>query len=300
MEKGVGLLLAIFIFSMSFASSSYLCSDNSKLVTDIREIDLWRTKNAGGLILGIAYSDETSVLNRYAADVFVDALTLTLANGTIRANFTDGTSYTISLSNSTETEASIKIESSSGFLEEKERGVIGSLQVALEKSEGIYPGSGTADIMLGKKKISLISSSNPREIISFNGKNYLLELYSASDNNAAIKVSKCSNSSLNIIEIEDAAKNGTILNATNNQSSGANSSLNNSNNNTNVNLTGSENQSSNFTNQDDQSQNSKIPVDGKIIMYVIIAGAGILFFIVLAFFISKFMKKKSEVLDKEV
>lgn len=51
-------------------------------------------------------------------------------------------------------------------------------------------------LLLVLKRVSLSSDDNPEEIVSVDGVDYGVELFSASDNNAIIKVNKCGSGEL--------------------------------------------------------------------------------------------------------
>ena len=193
------ILLALLV---SFVSASYECSDGSQISLDQEEIALGYRESINGIGLGLIESDETPVYNKYSAELITDAKLFSLDNNENETNldFKSG-EKTIVFTNLTNNVARITLGSDSGEIEEGSIVSIGSFIVYLTNAEGEYP-EGAASIrgIVGVEQVSL-NNGNPFKIVTFNEKKYLLELYSASDANAIVKVQKCESGEL--VEIAD-------------------------------------------------------------------------------------------------
>ena len=215
MKKGVFLLL-ILIFSINLVFAvSYECSDGSEIIKKQKEIDLKNTKIINGISLGLSYADEAVVFRRYFADLIIDAhkFSLTDLNPSVEIEFKSGINN-ITLVNLTNNIATISIGGSSASIENTDTLEIGGFTVFLFVTEGSYPGIATVEGIVGKDKISL-NSDEPSKIISFDSRDYALELSSASNTNAIMVVRKCDNSTAKIIEIvEEIVENSTSENST--------------------------------------------------------------------------------------
>ena len=49
MKKSIYVITIILIFTVSFVSASYVCSDGSSLLKSREEIDLWKSRNLNGV-----------------------------------------------------------------------------------------------------------------------------------------------------------------------------------------------------------------------------------------------------------
>jgi hypothetical protein len=221
----ISLIVFIFLF-MNFISAAYVCSQNSTVKEDIKEIILGKTKLIEGISLGLIRADEAAAIKRVDVDLFVDAQSATLNDNTlIPITFMNGKVSNISLISSTEGQANIKIDSNNKNLSVGDIETIGEFDVFLFSSDGVYPGTASVMVVVGKDSVSLNNMNNPSKIVTVEGKEYGLELFSASDTNALIKVSRCDNetSKLTWVIVNKSEQNITLnnetigdLNATNN------------------------------------------------------------------------------------
>lgn len=215
MKKGV-LLFLILIFSINLVfAANYECSDGSLVIKNQKEIDLKNTKIINGISLGVSRSDETAAIERYSADLIIDAHKFSLTNETssLELEFKTG-KKTIGLNNLTGSIVNIDVGGTSGDVEKGDTATIGSFRVFLANAEGTYPGIATVDGIVGTDKIDL-TSDEPNKIISLDSIEYALELFSASDTNTIIIVSKCTNDTAKITEIVvEVIENSTMENST--------------------------------------------------------------------------------------
>lgn len=285
MKKWV--FLFVLFYAVSFVSSYYACTNNGTVVFDVEGLDEGETKVVNGLVLGLKESRDVPAIKRVDVHLFLDAQSALLTdNSSTEIRFMDSSKSNISLQNLTSSGAAIKIGSTTKTIDDGEIGTIGKLSVAVLSAEGEYPGNAEVQVLIGKGQLQLSNVDNPGEVVTANGKKYSVEIFSASNEDATIKVGKCENSSLNITEIADPVINNTpSLNA-------SNSTLNNSGqNNSNGNITG-ENSSvnnSDSVNQDGQNQDSKTDT-GSTIRYVIIIGVSVIFIVVIFLLVGRIKK----------
>lgn len=184
MKKGV-LLTAILILSLAQVSAELVCSDNSEIIEDLREIDVWSARNINEV--GVAVSGGDSILKRFLADLIVDAKKLSLSNETAseEVELISG-KYTVTLVNSTTDQATISIEGNSKTILEREVEIIGDLVVGLASADGP-----SVSIIMGAKRMFLSNDQNPIEKVTFGNNTYFIEIVSASRRGATINVKKC-------------------------------------------------------------------------------------------------------------
>jgi len=216
MKKGVILIsiLIMILFFVKIISAGYNCSDNSSLLWDQDEIEINERISINGLGLGLINSDETPAINRYFAELIVDAYKFTLTNDTpsVEIELKEG-DKTIELINLTGNDVEIRADGDSEIIEEGDNEKAGGLVVLIVSVEGEYPGIATVKGIVGDSKITLDNNA-PAKTTTIDNTEYLLNLFSASNTNAIIKVEKCENKSAKIIEIEDAVNETTIGNET--------------------------------------------------------------------------------------
>jgi len=221
-DKKFRTFLFIIIFCINLVSASYECS-NGSLIEDQDEIDIGDTEAINGLRLGLVYSDETPVFNTYSAELIFDARKFLLSDETnsTEVDLKSG-DYVINLTNLTDTNAIIDVDGDIESLEIGDTKDVKGLKVFLYSMEGSYPGVGSISGIIGKDKISL-TNEDSAAIITVDEVDYVLELFSASDTNAIIKVKKCDQGEL--VEIEDPVtediiiENSSISNETENNES---------------------------------------------------------------------------------
>jgi len=206
-KRGSGFVGVLIIFvilllavSVNLISALYTCSNGGTFVEEVHEIDMWNRRTINGIGIGLIDADEIPALNKLTVELILDAKKVSLNNQTFSEDITvDGKEYTISLVNSTVSEVKIDIDGSSKTLVEKELNTINGLEVLLVSTESEYPRESV--ILVGKEKVALSIPGNPSVIVKVSEKDYVLELFSASDNDATIKVKKCDKG--NLTEIED-------------------------------------------------------------------------------------------------
>jgi len=196
--RGWLILFFVFgLFTMGIVSASFECTNSNTPSSDIGDIGLGKVKTVNGLPIGVIKSDETPAINRIEVSLLIDAKSgeLTDAINYSGGELVNGDTYNITLINSTENTATLKNDGDTKIMEEGDLTIIGGLEVYLKSTQGSYPGTATIDIAVGDSVVDLSSDVTPYKIVTVENKDYGLEIYSASDDNALIKVSKCENAS---------------------------------------------------------------------------------------------------------
>jgi len=190
-KRVVFSFLFIALFLMAVVSGKYICSDKSEIITDKKEIMELDRKAVNGIGISVFKAEEFSALGEISAEVIVEAEKVSLSNETPSEIVEiSGTEYIVSLVNATDDDAKIKIGGSSETFIAGESGTITGLEVVLVKSDSGL-GVGSAEVIVGFKKISLSSEGSLSEIVLIGGKEYLVVLISSSDTDSIIEVSKC-------------------------------------------------------------------------------------------------------------
>jgi len=277
--------LLVFLFFINLASASYLCSDNTTLTTDTREIDLGDEKTINGLIIGLVEVEERPATNRIMARILVDSKLMIVVNNSSAQTglFTDGTSYSISVVNITGEGINVKVGSTTKLMEIGETGSVDGKFISIINYVGTYPGWFNVSFMVGKNESYLASWEVMGEIFKINSKNYLVSLMSASNNDAIIKVSKCQNASMEIKEL--ASNNSAPLNQSSNETADIN--------NTSIDNSTIANNTGNVDGNGNESINSNQKTESFLKIGTYIGGA--LTILVILFIIFKYMQKKKEI-----
>jgi len=212
--KKVVLLAGILVLFISLVSAGYDCSDGGLMKESQREIGIYERTSINELGLGLIYSDETTAFNRYSVRLITDAAKFTLTNveNSTEIELQSGVDI-VSLTNLTDGKAYIKVDANTESTVVKEIVIINSRKVFLTVISGTYPGTATVEGIIGAGEISL-NNTTPINIVAINGTSYLLELFSASDSNAIIKVKKCENASSNITFQGSFVGDVTVINET--------------------------------------------------------------------------------------
>lgn len=225
MKRGILILIIIIIFSLNMiAAASYECSLESDLNKDRGEIDINGRKSINGLGIGLYGSDETPAIRSYSADLLIDAYTFLLNDETKseEIDFKSG-KKTITLNNISLSIVEIDVDGKKEKIELKELVNVNGYYTYISYVEDSFPGAGSAKGIIGKEKISL-SNDNPSSIIKINNTDYLIEIFSASDTNAIIEVSKCDNKDASITQVVEIIEPETLDNVTANDFEEANDS----------------------------------------------------------------------------
>ncbi len=192
MKKESLLIIIIFIIILPIAQAiQFKCTEsNATLSQDTKEISEGSSKKINNLGIGVMKAEETAAINRISASLLINAEKLSLTENVSKEFSLYSGTYTAllqNLSDSSAETAKIQIEGSTEDAEINEIVSIGSFKVFLfSKSEG------TADIIVGTEEISLAGTQDIYQEITVDSQQFIIELFSATDEEALIKVHKCS------------------------------------------------------------------------------------------------------------
>lgn len=243
MMKKEGILLVLFfaIFAAAalapFASAvKVICSNESKVLSDTNEIVVGDKGNINGLGIAVISADETNAIGRLTADLLVDAGKASVSNKSYsqEVNLLGGT-HKINFANATEEKAIISIDGSYIEMYKGDVNKSGDIFVMLAEIDISDSGNPGAKVIIGSQKLFLLNTENPAEKVSAGGMDYAVELYSASDSGATIKVSKCESGDISF-GAEDVANIGLNTSEVNISTTDENMSINESANDTNQSL----------------------------------------------------------------
>src|SRR3989344_294970 len=298
MMRGVVISVFLMLMLAGFASASFICADNKTIKQDVTDLSVGQVKTANSLYLGLSKALETPVFKRMDAEVLIDAQKLDLINGTASyALFSDGTNQSVTLVNSTNSAATITIGSGTKSIYEGSEEPLGGFEIFVVNSDDM----GNVKILIGRSKLVLSNLDNPSDLITYNNKKYAVEIFSASDDNALIRVYKCANDSITIIEkvevvntTQPAHQNGTANQTVNDTNAQSNSSVNNTNNNASINNNSAVNSTNSPPgNNSDVNENVGEGKFDKILKYIIIGGIGLIAIIFIIVLIRTIRDKES-------
>lgn len=218
-------LVLIFIVtaistSIISASIQLSCSDNSKLMSDQNEITTGNYRVINNLGIGVTKTSESVFYKKITADLLIDARRLMLSNKSSETSASSETisllsgNYTITFVKTNSTSATIIVGGETISISRLEVNAVKDIFVMLTDitSENDNP---TIKAIMGAKQLSLSNEKSAEKII-IEDKTYVVELSSASETNAIIKVSKCASSEINfnIISETEQSSNQTTAKQT--------------------------------------------------------------------------------------
>ncbi len=210
----------------------YECTNKTLIQKEVEEIKLGSAKFVSDLGVGIVFSRETPATKKVWAEIMLDAQRVSLDSSKSKEDLTFfGTATNVELVNTSVNNATLKVGGSPITLEAGDYVETGNFGVKLSK---IYQDTQKVELIIGNKKIYLDNINYPNYKTKFGNDTFLVEIVSASQDNAVIGVSKCKSSDVvEIIENNTLSQIGNVTvqqNQTNN--SVQNSTLNNTLNNT--------------------------------------------------------------------
>jgi hypothetical protein len=194
--KKEAISLFILILAFPLISAQTTCSDGNSVVSSQKEIEENSVKVIKGMGIGVIRAAEVPLFQRFTADLIIDAEHVSLSNetSTKELNLLAG-NYDISLNDTSQSGVTIEVDGSSKSIEEDEVKRVGGLFVLLTEFEHSTE-TPNAKVIAGTDQFILSNDENPSEITNLDDDSYLIELFSASDNSASIKVSRCDDSDI--------------------------------------------------------------------------------------------------------
>src|SRR3989338_454030 len=197
-EIAAFIVLIIFMHLALITALQISCSDN-KPISDQNEIKTGNTKVINDLGIGVISSTESPFYNKFSAELLIDGKKSIVSNETNSESIQllTGT-YTINLVKANSTTATISIDGDSKEILLKETELVKGIYVMITDIEIVETGP-IVRLIVGSQKITLSNDQNPFQKVSLNNKSFILEIISASTNNALIKVSKCQENEIILI-----------------------------------------------------------------------------------------------------
>lgn len=201
MKKEALILSLVLIAILPLASAEFTCANNTEPTWDAKTIAVGDVRSIKGLTIGVSNADEVSAFSRLIADLLIDTQKVTIANSNITesVNLTQGT-YTAKLSR-IGIDIEINIDDEKEIIEVGEIGTIKSLSVFLSELNNPDGGEPSAIILVGAQQISLANDGTKYQKVTSGGKSYIVELSTASDNDATIAVYTCDSGEIQEISL---------------------------------------------------------------------------------------------------
>jgi len=207
-KEGFIILFFLVIFiniSLVSALLNISCSDNRKPLSDLNEIEVGKTRTVNELGIGVTESSESSFYKKATAELLVDAKRSVVSNETLSETVELLTgNYTVSFVKANSTTATIDISGESKDISLKQTEPVKGVYIMISDIEFIETGP-KISFIIGSQQITLSTDQNPAQKVSFDDKSFIIEISSASETGALIKVNKCLNSEINI-EGQEAGK----------------------------------------------------------------------------------------------
>ena len=219
MKRGaIIILLVLFISLISLISAvtEYECSNGSILLEDRDEIQLHDRRSINGLGLGLTFADETTAIGTYKVNLITGAqkFQLTDTEPAVELIIKGEELETITMHNLSLEKIKLDVSDKYEEIEKGDTDSVGEYLVFISTASGEYPNA-TANVVgiIGDKEFSL-DQSQISQIITFDERDYVLELFSASDSNAIITVKKCEDENDEIIEVQEEPEQEPEVNDT--------------------------------------------------------------------------------------
>ncbi|MBU0894004.1 MAG: hypothetical protein KKF48_01520 [Nanoarchaeota archaeon] len=199
MEKRI-LIILIVIWFMGVVSAAYGCTEGE--VTSEKDfINLGEIEPISKLKIVLISGTDT------AADIIVDAKKLTLTNlaPSKEIEILKG-EYNVSIINSTEEFAWIKVGGGKEEINLKEVKKTGGLEIYISSLDGSYPGTANIDLFVGAEYFFLYRNEMSKKA-TIGGIEYAVELISPFSSGAMIEVSYCENGTL--VKVNDSIEVNT-------------------------------------------------------------------------------------------
>jgi hypothetical protein len=207
--KKLILLGILFVLLLNLAYAGYECStqfDEKK-----EEIDLLEKESINGLGIGLIKSDSSAALGRYYVELMIDAGKFELTNNENKTSFEiKSGKETIKLLDVTGDIVQVEIKDDDEEIEEDSSENVKGFIVYILESEGEYPGNVSVSGFVGDQ-ILYLDQDNLAKKVEVDDVEYVIEIFTVSDDDAAITVKKCEG---DITEVEDIVEEDETTNQT--------------------------------------------------------------------------------------
>ncbi len=203
-EPLIILIILICLYLVS-ASTQFSCSDNKNPSSDLNEIETGKVRAINELGIGVTKTTESVFYKRVSAELLIDAKRSEVSNETPleTVELLSG-NHTISFSKTNSTTTTILVDGESKDIGLKQTESAKGMYVMITDIEFVGTGA-IIKFIIGTQQITLSNDQNPAQKVTFGNKSFIIEIDSASETGALIKVSKCLNSGINF-EGEEASQ----------------------------------------------------------------------------------------------
>jgi len=199
------IMIGIIIVQFASASVERVCSDGKNVSWSQKELKQGTTKVIGMLNIALIGADESVAFGRAGVSLIIDAKKILIINKSSNTIEINEKGYTLTLVNASDESAKITFNGQTKEILLDEFELMGLLPVYLDNSYSKYEDDlPAADLIIGSSQMYLTSEEMPYRKINITNTTYLIELISASDDNAMLRVSSCPYA--DIIEIREYKK----------------------------------------------------------------------------------------------
>ena len=192
------LIFIIIISSIISAAVEISCSNNTKPLSDLNEIKIGNAKAINELGIGVTKSTESPFYKRVSAELLIDTKKSTVSNETPSETVELLTgNYTLNFVKANSTTATISIGGDTKDISLNNVEIVKGVYVMITNIKLIET-SPEINFIIGSQQITLTNDQTRAQKVAFNNKSFIIEISSASETEALIRVSKCLNSEINL------------------------------------------------------------------------------------------------------
>ena len=211
--KKARFIVSLLIICIGIVSAgSYVCSDNNSVLSNSEEVREGAVKNIQGLKIGVCDARESNYFHSISSLMFIDAVSGTIPNASTPADIViGGTNLTVSYIDVSPEGVNLTVSSTTAQLPVRECSTLGNYAVMVSSVQGVSP-TAQVDILIGATSITIDSRENASALVTYNNREYIIDLIAGSSVTSTIRASTCRNAT--ILRAPVVVPN--ILNSTNN------------------------------------------------------------------------------------
>lgn len=207
MRKYFSFILILFL--IGFISASYVCSTDFD--EDKKEINVLESSSVNGLEIGVINSYSSAAGGGiYYANLMIDGESFVLTDEINESEFEiQNGEDIIKLVNVSGNTVNIQIDGESKDIGVDESASFGNYIVYITDVQGVYPGDAQVGGFVGQEKINLNKDEKEKKV-TVEETDYIVELFSATNDNIIIVIKKCDNGTISYFEEENETINDTL------------------------------------------------------------------------------------------
>ena len=209
MKKEFIFAVFLIVIFAGVVKAEAVCSNSSEPLSETKVIELFERRTINGLGIGVADATYLNVIKKSRATLILEAKRVILSNNqSQKLEFASG-EITVTLLNATGTSATVQVGGASGELEIESSATIGNYEVIITKIE--IAETTTATLLVGSKSLELSDEESTYSVETIGTQKYLVELISASGEDAYISVSFCESGEVSFLVEETPTENSTNI-----------------------------------------------------------------------------------------